>query len=542
MSGPKFDRATTRINPLLSVNDLHVGFRQDGKIVDAVSHVRFDLGRGETLGLVGESGSGKSVTALSILQLLPYPTAFHRASDIVFDDENLSLSTPQRLQQIRGNEISMIFQEPMSSLNPLHSIDKQLTEVIQLHRNVSTIAARHEVQQLLARVGIDNPQERIKALPHELSGGQRQRVMIAMALANRPKLLIADEPSTALDVTIQKQILDLLRELQKETNMAILLITHDLGVVRKMADRVCIMHDGKIVESGTRQQIFEDPQAQYTKKLLAAEPTGTPPAPKTGETLVEANNLKVWFSVKGGLLRRTYGHIKAVDDISLNIVRGTTLGVVGESGSGKTTLGRAILGLQKANGKALVDGTNIISAGSAKRRAMRRHMQIVFQDPYGALSPRLPVGEIISEGLRLHEPGLPASQIEERVADMMEEVELDPTFSTRYPHEFSGGQRQRISIARALILQPEFLVLDEPTSALDRLVQAQIIDLLLKLQQDKNLTYLFISHDLKVIRAVSYEVMVMQYGRCVERGPVEQIFTAPKTDYTRNLLEAALDG
>ena len=526
---------------LLVVENLHVGFRHDGRVTDAVKHIDFGIAEGETVGLVGESGCGKSVTALSILQLLPYPTAFHNSGDIVFNSDNLSLGTPENLRHIRGNEISMIFQEPMSSLNPLHSIEKQISETILVHRGTPKNAVRLETIRLLTRVGIDNAEQRLRALPHELSGGQRQRVMIAMALANRPKLLIADEPTTALDVTVQKQILELLQDLQRETGMAILLITHDLGIVRKMAKRIYVMHAGKIVENGTRQQIFDNPQAAYTKKLLAAEPSNSPPPARDSEPLIEASGLKVYFAMKRGLLRRTYNHIKAVDDISFIIKRGTTLGVVGESGSGKTTLGRAILGLQKARGTVLMDGTNVLTSRWRKRRAMRRNMQIVFQDPYGALSPRMPVGDIISEGLRLHERQLSRAQIAERVGDIMQEMELDAGLATRYPHEFSGGQRQRIAIARALIVQPKFLVLDEPTSALDRSVQAQIIDLLLRLQQDKKLTYLFISHDLKVVRAVSHEVMVMQNGKCVERGSSERIFTAPQNDYTRNLLAAALD-
>ncbi len=526
---------------LLMVENLHVGFHQDEQKIDAVKDIKFEIAAGETVGLVGESGSGKSVTALSILQLLPYPTAFHRSGDIMFDGNNLSLSTAEKLRHIRGNEISMIFQEPMSSLNPLHSIEKQISEIIRLHRNVSKKAAHIETVRLLTRVGIDKAEERLRALPHELSGGQRQRVIIAMALANRPKLLIADEPTTALDVTVQKQILDLLKDLQRETGMAILLITHNLGVVRKMANRLYVMHEGKIVENGTRQQIFNNPQAAYTKKLLAAEPSNVPPIASDTKPLVKASGIKVYFAMKRGILRSTYNHIKAVDDISFTIKRGTTLGVVGESGSGKTTLGRAILGLQKARGTVLMDGTNVITSKRKTRRAMRRNMQIVFQDPYGALSPRMPVGDIISEGLRLHERHLSRAEIGERVGDIMQEMELDAALATRYPHEFSGGQRQRIAMARALIVQPKFLVLDEPTSALDRSVQTQIIDLLLRLQQDKKLTYLFISHDLKVVRALAHEVLVMKNGKCVEHGTSEQIFTMPQTDYTRSLMAAALD-
>ena len=526
---------------LLQVSDLHVGFVSDGVESDAVHRINFDIRPGETLGLVGESGSGKSVSALSILKLLPYPAAFHKSGKITFKGEDISKASPTRLQGIRGNDIAMIFQEPMSSLNPLHNIEKQISEVVQLHNGASRAQAREKTIALLTRVGIQNAEQRLTALPHELSGGQRQRVMIAMALANEPDLLIADEPTTALDVTVQKQILDLLKELQAETGMSILLITHDLGIVRKMADRVCVMQNGEIVERGTCDDIFADAQHPYTQKLLDAEPSGALQTPPPSETLVAAQNMRVWFPMRRGLLRRTYDHVKAVNDISFTLKKGQTLGIVGESGSGKTTLGRAVLGLQKATGSALLGGQDVLKTAKSQRRALRRDMQIVFQDPFGALSPRMPVGSIIAEGLRLHEPSLSGHDIEARVSDMLREVELDPETANRYPHEFSGGQRQRIAIARALILQPRFIVLDEPTSALDRSVQAQIIDMLRRLQEEKQLTYLFISHDLKVVRAMSHEVMVMQHGMCVEYGPTAQIFDAPRQAYTRNLIDAALD-
>jgi microcin C transport system ATP-binding protein len=526
---------------LLQVSDLHVGFVSDGVESDAVHRINFDIRPGETLGLVGESGSGKSVSALSILKLLPYPAAFHKSGKITFKGEDISKASPTRLQGIRGNDIAMIFQEPMSSLNPLHNIEKQISEVVQLHNGASRAQAREKTIALLTRVGIQNAEQRLTALPHELSGGQRQRVMIAMALANEPDLLIADEPTTALDVTVQKQILDLLKELQAETGMSILLITHDLGIVRKMADRVCVMQNGEIVERGTCDDIFADAQHPYTQRLLDAEPSGALQTPPPSETLVAAQNMRVWFPMRRGLLRRTYDHVKAVNDISFTLKKGQTLGIVGESGSGKTTLGRAVLGLQKATGSALLGGQDVLKTAKSQRRALRRDMQIVFQDPFGALSPRMPVGSIIAEGLRLHEPSLSGHDIEARVSDMLREVELDPETANRYPHEFSGGQRQRIAIARALILQPRFIVLDEPTSALDRSVQAQIIDMLRRLQEEKQLTYLFISHDLKVVRAMSHEVMVMQHGMCVEYGPTAQIFDAPQQAYTRNLIDAALD-
>jgi microcin C transport system ATP-binding protein len=527
--------------PLLDIQDLHVGFRSDGRESDAVKHIHFEVRRGETLGLVGESGSGKSVSALSILKLLPYPAAFHHSGCIMFDGEDLSTAAENRLQAIRGNDISMIFQEPMSSLNPLHNIEKQISEMIQLHRPTTRAKARAQTIALLTRVGIDDAEKRLGALPHELSGGQRQRVIIAMALANKPKLLIADEPTTALDVTIQKQILDLLLELQREDGMAILLITHDLGVVRKMADRICVMQNGEIVETGQPEAIFDAPQHAYTKKLLAAEPSGLLETPAPRQDLVAADNIRVWFPMRRGFLRRTYDHVKAVDDISFTIPEGQTLGIVGESGSGKTTLGRAILGLQKAQGSVVINKRHVLSASKAERRTMRQQMQIVFQDPYGALSPRMSVGDIIAEGLALHEPQLSRAERQLRVRDILQEVELEPDTANRYPHEFSGGQRQRIAIARALILQPRFIVLDEPTSALDRSVQAQIIDMLRRLQVEKGLTYLFISHDLKVVRALAHRVMVMQHGHCVEYGPTAEIFDQPQNPYTRQLIEAALD-
>jgi microcin C transport system ATP-binding protein len=527
---------------LLNIENLSVGFVSDGQKSSAVNGVSFHIGHGETVGLVGESGSGKSVSALSILRLLPYPTAFHDSGAVYFDDVDLMAQPDHVMRTVRGNRISMIFQEPMSSLNPLHSIEKQISEIIEIHQGRSRSEAREETLRLLERVGIPNAEKRMNALPHELSGGQRQRVMIAMALANQPDLLIADEPTTALDVTIQKQILDLLQELQAEFGMSVLLITHDLSVVKKMADRVYVMQNGDIVEEGEVEQVFKKPHHDYTKQLINAEPSGiAPPLAKT-EPLIEAQDLRVWFPVKTGFLRRTTDNIKAVTDIGFCVNRGETLGIVGESGSGKTTLGRALLGLQAAKGRAQFDGQNIIGVSRKARRALRRNMQIVFQDPFGALSPRMSVGDIITEGLRLHEPELSEDEIIARLEAIMREVELEPALAARYPHEFSGGQRQRIAIARALILQPQFIVLDEPTSALDRSVQAQIIALLRRLQAEKGLTYLFISHDLKVVRALAHRVMVMQDGVCVEEGAAEDIFNAPRQPYTQALLAAALDG
>ena len=532
----------TQTPPLLRVENLHIGFTSDGTQTTAVDGVSFEVPEGKTLGLVGESGSGKSVSALSILGLLPYPAAFHNSGRILFDSDDIMGADTRVLQRLRGNDISMIFQEPMSSLNPLHDIEKQISEVIQLHRGVSRKAARVETCALLERVGIPNPESRLDALPHELSGGQRQRVMIAMALANRPRLLIADEPTTALDVTIQKQILDLLQDLQRENGMAILLITHDLGVVRKMADRICVMQQGQIVENDTSAAIFEKPAHAYTKKLIAAEPSGAPkPLTANPPNIVNGENVRVWFPIRKGFLRATQDHVKAVNDISLTVGRGETLGIVGESGSGKTTLGRAMIGLQRAEGNITINGTELSATSPAARRAMRKRMQIVFQDPYGALSPRLPVGDIIGEGLSIHEPDLTGAAYTARVRGILEDVELNPDITGRYPHEFSGGQRQRIAIARALVLSPEFIILDEPTSALDRSVQAQIIDLLRRLQAERGLTYLFISHDLKVVRALAHRVLVMQNGEAVEVGPTQQIFEAPASPYTKTLIEAAFD-
>ena len=526
---------------LLNVENLSVGFISDRQSSSVVNGVSFHIQNGETVGLVGESGSGKSVSALSILKLLPYPTAFHESGKIYFDDVDLMAQPDHVLRSVRGNRISMIFQEPMSSLNPLHSIEKQISEIIELHQGLDRAAARAEALRLLTRVGIPDAEKRLKALPHELSGGQRQRVMIAMALANQPDLLIADEPTTALDVTIQKQILDLLQELQSEFGMSILLITHDLGVVKKMADRMYVMQNGNIVEDGPVEAIFDAPQHEYTKQLINAEPSGTPPPLTAQDILVNGEKLRVWFPIKTGFLRRTSDHVKAVTDMDFAIHKGETLGIVGESGSGKTTLGRALLGLQAAQGQAKFNGQKIIGVSRKARQHLRKDMQIVFQDPFGALSPRMSVGDIITEGLKLHEPHLSAADMAARRDAMMREVELEPSLATRYPHEFSGGQRQRIAIARALILQPQFIVLDEPTSALDRSVQAQIIDLLRRLQAEKELTYLFISHDLKVVRALAHRVLVMQDGHCIEEGATEDIFTAPRQAYTKTLLAAALE-
>jgi len=527
---------------LVSVEDLSVDFRSGGKINHAVKQISFDIGKAETVALVGESGSGKTVTALSILRLLPYPAALHPSGVIHFKGEDLMALAPDSLRHVRGNQISMIFQEPMTSLNPLHTIEQQIGEVLKIHRGLSNHAVRERVLDLLDKVGIEDPKGRLDSYPHQLSGGQRQRVMIAMALANEPDLLVADEPTTALDVTIQAQILDLLLKLKSEFNMAMLLITHDLGIVRKMADRVCVMTNGEIVERGTTHDIFTAPQHPYTKHLLASEPKGTPPAVNAkAPVILEARDLKVWFPIKRGFLRRVVGHIKAVDGIDLAVKEGQTLGVVGESGSGKTTLGLALLRLVSSEGPIVYLGNRIDGYDSKRMRPIRRDMQIVFQDPYGSLSPRLSVGQIIEEGLLIQKPGMDRAERRARVSKALKEVGLDPTFQDRYPHEFSGGQRQRIAIARALVLEPKFLILDEPTSALDVSVQAQIVDLLRDLQKRYKLAYLFISHDLKVVRALANAIIVLRHGKVVEQGPARTVFAKPKTDYTKALLAAAFE-
>ncbi len=527
---------------LVNVKNLSVSFRSGDADMAAVKNVSFRIGRGETVALVGESGSGKTVSALSIMRLLPYPAASHPSGQIYFEGKDLLKVTQAEMQRIRGDRISIIFQEPMTSLNPLHTIEKQVGEILKLHRGMDDAAARVRVLELLNKVGVAEPERRLGAFPHQLSGGQRQRVMIAMALANEPDLLIADEPTTALDVTIQAQILELLRNLQREMHMAMLLITHDLGIVRRMAERVYVMQSGSIVEDGATEDIFKAPKHAYTRHLLAAEPKGAPPHYDIAAPVVlETDDLKVWFPIKRGLLRKTVDYVKAVDGLSLKLRSGQTLGVVGESGSGKTTLGLAILRLVSSDGPIAYVGRRIDGLTSKQMRPLRKEMQIVFQDPYGSLSPRLSVAEIIEEGLLIQKPQLTYDQRREEVAKALKEVGLDPSSLDRYPHEFSGGQRQRIAIARAMVLEPKFIMLDEPTSALDMSVQAQIVDLLRDLQKRRGLAYLFISHDLKVVRALCNYVIVMKNGRVVEEGPAEEVFMSPKADYTRALLAAALD-
>ncbi|MBZ9860868.1 ABC transporter ATP-binding protein [Mesorhizobium sp. CA12] len=525
---------------LLSVQDLSVAFAQGGKQAIAVDHISFDIAKGETLALVGESGSGKSVSALSVLKLLPYPAASHPSGRILFSGANLLAMDEKALRGVRGNKITMIFQEPMTSLNPLHTIEQQIVEVLQLHQGLRDQAARARTLELLTEVGIRDPQKRLDAYPHQLSGGQRQRVMIAMALANEPELLIADEPTTALDVTVQAQILELLAELKARKGMSLLFITHDLGIVRRIADRVCVMTKGKIVESGPTREIFANPRHDYTKHLLAAEPKGKPPTTDPGaKSVMTGKDIKVWFPIKKGFFRSTVDHVKAVDGIDVTVRAGQTLGVVGESGSGKTTLGLALARMISSTGTINFNGRDINQLSFGAMRPLRRELQIVFQDPFGSLSPRLSVSEIIEEGLKIHEPKLSADQRDDKVVAVLKEVGLDPETRHRYPHEFSGGQRQRVAIARAMVLNPRFVMLDEPTSALDMSVQAQVVDLLRSLQAKHNLAYLFISHDLKVVRALANDVIVMRNGRIVEAGPSEQIFSSPQTDYTRALMAAA---
>ena len=527
--------------PLLDVRNLAVDFTVNGDLVHAVKGVSFTVDRGESLALVGESGAGKSVTALSVLQLLPYPQACHPSGNIRFDGQEL-LGAPQSvLHKVRGDRISMIFQEPMSSLNPLHTIEKQVSEVLILHRGKSSEQARERSLELLHLVGLTEAEKRLKAFPHELSGGQRQRVMMAMALANEPDILIADEPTTSLDVTIQAQILTLLKDLQKRFGMALLFITHDLAVVRKMCDRVCVMKDGEIVESGPTSQVFHAPSHPYTRKLVNSEPRAAAGPNAGSRVLMRAEDLRVWFPIKVGVLRRMAGHIKAVDGVSLKVNEGQTVGIVGESGSGKTTLALALLRLASSKGAIYFEDRMIQGLRHRELRPLRQEIQIIFQDPFGSLSPRLSVEEIIEEGLEVHRIGASSEEREARIIKAMRDVGLDPESRNRYPHEFSGGQRQRIALARAIVLKPRLIVLDEPTSALDMTVQAQILELLRALQREHSLAYIFISHDLKVIRSLSNYILVMQNGKVIEEGTTDDIFERPRHEYTKALMAAAFE-
>jgi len=529
-------------DPLLSIRDLSVAFHAGGRDALAVDRVSFDIAKGETMALVGESGSGKSVTALSILKLLPYPTASHPSGTITFSGRELLHLTERDMRSVRGNSITIVFQEPMTSLNPLHTIEKQIAEILLLHRGLSGAAARARILEVLGQVGIPDPESRLGSYPHQLSGGQRQRVMIAMALANEPDLLIADEPTTALDVTVQAQILELLQDIQKRLGMSLLFITHDLGIVRKIAQKVCVMKEGRIVEQGDVQKVFAAPQHPYTRALLTAEPKPDPAPPQPdAPVIVQTSDLKVWFPIKRGVLRKVVGHIKAVDGVSFDLRKGETLGVVGESGSGKTTLGLAILRLISSDGPIVFMGNALQGLRFKQMRPFRRDMQIVFQDPYGSLSPRLSVADIIKEGLAVHNPDMSQRERDARVISALGDVGLNPATRFRFPHEFSGGQRQRIAVARAIVLEPTFIVLDEPTSALDMLIQSQMVDLLRELQKRRNLTYLFISHDLRVVAALASRLLVMRQGKVVEAGEAAELFKNPKTDYTRALFAAAFN-
>jgi microcin C transport system ATP-binding protein len=529
-------------NLCLSVRDLSIAFRSGGRETLAVDRISFDIAKGECLALVGESGSGKSATALSILRLLPYPAARHPSGSIEFHGRDLLKLSEREMQKVRGDDITIVFQEPMTSLNPLHTIEKQIGEILLLHRGLTGAAARERTIEVLTQVGIPDPASRLKSYPHQLSGGQRQRVMIAMALANEPDLLIADEPTTALDVTVQAQIIALLKEIQARLHMSLLFITHDLGIVRKVAQRVCVMKDGKIVEHGTVERVFNSPEHPYTRALMAAEPRPDPAPPQpNAPILLETEHLKVWFPITSGFMRKVTGHIKACDGLTIALRKGETLGVVGESGSGKSTLGRAILRLISSEGPIAYMGNGLQGLTFKEMLPFRREMQIVFQDPFGSLSPRMSVGEIIKEGLKVHHRDLTDRERDERVIQALNDVGLDPATRFRFPHEFSGGQRQRIAVARAVVLEPSFIVLDEPTSALDMVIQAQMVDLLRDLQRRHNLTYLFISHDLRVVAALASRLLVMRHGLVVESGDAAELFKNPKTDYTRALFSAAFN-
>jgi microcin C transport system ATP-binding protein len=527
---------------LLSVKDLSVAFGVGARQVLAVNRVSFDITKGETVALVGESGSGKSATALSVMKLLSYPAAHHPSGSIRFNGRELLTMPENEIRHVRGNGITIIFQEPMTSLNPLHTIEKQIREILLIHQSLTGEKAHARIIELLDQVGIRDPKARLGAYPHQLSGGQRQRVMIAMALANEPDLLIADEPTTALDVTVQAQILKLLKDTQVRLGMSMLFITHDLGIVRKLADRVCVMNTGKIVEHGPVERVFTAPEHPYTRDLLAAEPKPDPAPPcPDAPIVVQTDNLKVWFPIKRGVLRKVVGHIKAVDGINIKLRKGETLGVVGESGSGKTTLGLAILRLISSEGPVVFMGQSIQGLKFKQMRPFRRNMQIVFQDPYGSLSPRMSVSDIIEEGLWVHHPHIKAHERKNRVVAALTDVGLDTDTRYRYPHEFSGGQRQRIALARALVLEPTFILLDEPTSALDMLIQAQMVDLLRDLQKRRELTYMFISHDLRVVAALASRLLVLRNGKMVEEGAAADLFKNPKSDYTRALFAAAFN-
>lgn len=530
--------------PILSVENFSLSFQMGkGEVFDAVKNISFDIQKGETLALVGESGSGKSVTALSILNLLSKNSVYHADSKIKFNNSNNLIGADEKtLRQVRGNDIAMIFQEPMTSLNPLHTIGKQIMESLDIHTQLDSEAKKSRVLELLDLVGLEKLKTRLDAYPHELSGGQRQRVMIAMALACDPDVLIADEPTTALDVTVQAQILELLVDLQMKTGMAILLITHDLTIVQKIAHKIAVMKHGELVETGTVKSVFAKPKHEYTKMLINAEPSGVAkPLPKISTEILNVKNLKLWFPQAKTFWGKVKSHVKAVNDVSLNVKQGETLGVVGESGSGKSTLGFSIMRLLNPEGQVVFMGQDIAPLSERDLKPLREDMQIVFQDPFGSLSPRMTVADIIAEGLEVHRKKMSRKERDDLVVEAMEKVRLDPATRHRFPHEFSGGQRQRISIARALVLKPKLIVMDEPTSALDMSVQSEVVDLLRGLQEQEKLSYIFISHDLRVVKALSHRVMVMNDGEVVEQGTAQNIFEKPQTDYTQKLISAAFD-
>ncbi|MCG6975484.1 MAG: ABC transporter ATP-binding protein [Acidiferrobacterales bacterium] len=530
---------------LISIDDLSIAFGRDDELTEVVHNVSFGIAAGEKLALVGESGSGKSVTALSILGLHDRSQSRYPSGKIMFENRDLLALGEGELRSVRGADIAMIFQEPMTALNPVYPVGKQLIEPLIVHRNMEKVTARKRMIELLDRTGIKEPHKRIDAYPHMLSGGQRQRVMIAMALACNPKLLIADEPTTALDVTIQVQILELLEDIQQEFGMAVLMITHDLNMVRRFAQRVCVMQNGKLVETAAIEPLFESPQHPYTKQLLASQPQRIVEAISETElqqrrTIIESDSLKCYFPIKAGFFQRQIGEVKAVDEISINLHKGETLGIVGESGSGKTTLGMCLLRLQSCEGGIRFQGKDIQQLSERDMRPVRRHMQVVFQDPFSSLSPRMTIEQILGEGLRIHFPDLDTGARREKIVSVLNEVDLEEDMLWRYPHEFSGGQRQRIAIARAVVLEPDLMLLDEPTSALDVSVQKQVLDLLARLQKTHGIAYLFITHDLNVIRAMAHRVLVMRGGRVIESGDTESLFTAPQQEYTRTLLSASL--
>ena len=540
MASSTTDRGETN-TPLVSIRNLHIGFRKGLRIDEVVHGIDLDIYRNETLALVGESGSGKTVSAQAILRLLPESIIAYPRGEILFAGRNILSMDNRQLLEIRGSEISMIFQEPMTSLNPLHTVEKQIDEALYLHRGLPPSKASPIALEWLKRVGLNDAEKKLLSFPHQLSGGERQRVMIAMALVNEPKLLIADEPTTALDVTIQAQILELMKQLQRDLAMSVLFITHDLGIVRRIADRVAVMHDGLIVETESTEKLFSDPRDPYTKKLLAAEPKGqSPPSDPDREAVVTTRDLKVWFPIQRGVLRLTKGHVKAVDGVTLKVRRGQTLGVVGESGSGKTTLGKALLRLEQSEGEIWFEDKALHAVDSRALRPLRRRMQVIFQDPFGSLSPRMSVEQIIGEGLVINRIGS-AGDRERRIMEVMKEVGLDPEHRHRYPHEFSGGQRQRIALARALVLQPELLILDEPTSSLDRTIQFQVIELLKSLQLRYGISYIFISHDLKVVKGLCHDIVIMKNGKIVEEGQAREIFANPQHPYTQELLATAFE-